>query len=185
LVFLQLPRDDPSQKKKKNSPAKQFEGRAYKGSDWDTSKLSDFLEGVSTGKTKLAKLKKHPAISERVSPSAGKKSSDSSSKGSESPKKKGSASSKGEKAEPTKRSSPAPGASRPKPSSARSGRHTVDIGKDGNMRKSWEVQQEEKAAELQRERERRRQVLFLPPPFNPVDATLTCFLTDGARIEGS
>ncbi len=164
MVFLQLPRDDPSQKKKKNAPAKQFEGRAYKGSDWDASKLSDFLEGVSTGKTKLAKLKKHPAISERIAPSTGKKSSDSTSKGSESSKKKGSATSKSEKAEPTKRASSAPSATRPKPSSTRSGRHTVDIGKDGSMRKSWEAQQEEKAAELQRERDRRRQVLLFPPP---------------------
>ena len=175
MVFLQLPRDDPSQKKKKNSPAKQFEGRAYKGSDWDASKLSDFLESVSNGKTKLAKLKKHPSISERAAPSAGKKSSDSTSKGSETSKKKGSASSKGEKAEATKRSSPTPSASRPKPSSARTGRHTVDIGKDGSMRKSWEAQQEEKAAELQRERERRKQVLLFPPPFHPSDAYSLAF----------
>ena len=152
MVFLQLPKDDAS-KKKKNAPAKQFEGKAYKGSVWDSDKLSEFLAEVSTGRSRLTKLKKHPSVYDRISASAGKK--DSTGKGQDSTKKR---SPTREKTESTKRATTQSDAGQSKPTSGRGGRHTVDIGKDGNIRKSWEMQQEDKSAELQRERDRRRQV---------------------------
>jgi hypothetical protein len=159
LVFLQVPKDDPSKKKKSSTASKQFEGRAYKGAEWDSEKISDFLADVSSGKSKLAKLKKHPAVQERVSPSSGKKASESASKGQDSSRKKTSGAAKEDRAESTKKTplSSAQG-TQSKTTAGRGKRHSVDIGKDGNMRKSWEQQQEDKAAELQRERERRRQV---------------------------
>lgn len=156
MVYLQVPKDDPS--KKKSSASKQFEGRAYKGSDWDSEKLSVFLSDVSSGRNKLAKLKKHPSVNERALASGGKKAADSTSKGQDSPKKRTSAATKEERTDPTKRSGSGASGKQTKAPQGRGSRHTVDIGKDGNMRKSWEQQQEEKAAELQRERERRRQV---------------------------
>ena len=73
LVYLSLDssgkddkkKDEKSSKKDKKKAELKYQGKAFKGSNWDDKALSEFLESVSSGGTKLAKLKVQPQVFDR------------------------------------------------------------------------------------------------------------------------
>ena len=70
LVYLSLDPSTKDEKKKGDKTAKKktelkYQGKAFKGASWDDKALADFLESVSSGGTKLAKLKTLPQVFDR------------------------------------------------------------------------------------------------------------------------
>jgi hypothetical protein len=70
LVYLSLDTSTKDEKKKgdttsKKKPELKYQGKAFKGARWDDKALADFLESVSSGGTKLAKLKTLPQVFDR------------------------------------------------------------------------------------------------------------------------
>eukprot|EP00286_Rhodomonas_abbreviata_P021448 CAMPEP_0181294014 /NCGR_PEP_ID=MMETSP1101-20121128/3371_1 /TAXON_ID=46948 /ORGANISM="Rhodomonas abbreviata, Strain Caron Lab Isolate" /LENGTH=357 /DNA_ID=CAMNT_0023398637 /DNA_START=94 /DNA_END=1165 /DNA_ORIENTATION=+ len=63
LVYLQALGGESKEGKKGKGP--RFEGKAYKGEEWDKSSLVKSLDDVSSPNTKLSKVKTSPSVSDR------------------------------------------------------------------------------------------------------------------------
>ena len=144
LVYMEMNPDG----KEKKTREKSFSGKSYKGSEWSEESLGGFIDDVISKKTKLAKLKKHPKVTERKPMTKQSKS-----RGQEKDLKE-------ERAERRAKARGGAGARAETKGGADKNKNRVNVGRDGKMSKSWEGRkQEQQQDEREKERRRREQML--------------------------